>query len=96
MPKYDPLKDLLARSSAHDDITLTFDEIADIVGGLPASACNLPSWWANNSQVQSLAWRAAGWHVHSVVLTSQRVTFARGVVGGTYHDNGRVAGGPRA
>ncbi|WP_421735714.1 DUF7662 domain-containing protein [Cellulomonas sp.] len=95
MAKYDPLRDHLAHIPT-DAATLTFDEVADLVGGLPNSAYNLRNWWANNSQVQALAWRAAGWHVDSVALTSRRVTFARGVVGGSYHDSGRVAGGPRA
>jgi hypothetical protein len=94
MAKYDPLRDRLARDPG-GAVSLTFEEIADLVGGLPNSAYNLRNWWANNSLVQALAWRAAGWHVESVALTSRRVTFARGAVGGSYHDNGRIAGGPR-
>lgn len=95
MAKYDPLRDHLVRvvSNVH---SMTFDEVADLVGGLPRSAYDLRQWWANASKVQARAWREAGWHVDSVTLTSHRVTFSRGSVGGTYDDNWRIAGGPRS
>ena len=68
---------------------LQFDHIADLVGGLPPSASALRTWWANNSQVQALAWREAGFHVETVSLDRRRVRFAAGQVGGSYHDRGR-------
>lgn len=95
MAKYDPLRDHLIHVLGPTH-TMTFDEVANLVGGLPQSAYDLRQWWANNSLVQALAWRAAGWHVDSVALTSKHVTFARGAVGGTYHDNGRMPGAPRS
>lgn len=32
-----------------DQHSMTFDEVAGVVGDLPQSTCSLPQWWANNS-----------------------------------------------
>lgn len=80
MAKYDPLRDHLVHVLG-DQHGMTFYEIADLVGGLPPSAFQYREWWDNSSHVQADAWRAAGWHVDSVSLTSRRVTFARRPVG---------------
>ena len=82
MGKYDPLRDLLA-SRQLDEVVLTFGEVEKLVGPLPPSAHVHRAWWANGSKVQSLAWRSAGWHVAAVDQAAQRVTFARGTVGGS-------------
>jgi hypothetical protein len=82
MGRYDPLRDHLA-SLPGDEIRMTFAEVEHLVGPLPDSARNYRAWWANDSKVEALAWRAAGWHVESVNQASGRVTFARGTRGGT-------------
>ncbi|HEY9473195.1 MAG TPA: hypothetical protein VIS06_05000 [Mycobacteriales bacterium] len=59
MAKYDPLRDFLRRRTT--PITMTFDEVADLVGGLPRSAYDWPLWWRNDDpHVQAQAWGAAG------------------------------------
>ncbi|MFC8502481.1 hypothetical protein ACFUC1_08980 [Pedococcus sp. NPDC057267] len=83
MGKYDGLRDRLA-SSDELQLRLTFETVDALVGGLPPSARSLRTWWANSSHSQALAWRSAGWHVQTVDLAGRNVTFARGVVGGTY------------
>ena len=82
MAKYDPLRDHLA-SRTEDSISMTFAEVEGLIGKLPPSARSDSEYWANNSKVQAKAWRAAGWHVDSAVLTEEQVVFARGEVGGT-------------
>jgi hypothetical protein len=83
--KYDPLRArlLAAADRGQDVVELTFDEITQLVGGLPDSARALRPWWANSSHVQALAWRAAGFHVDQVYLDRGRVRFARGERGGS-------------
>ncbi len=55
---------LTAKLLEHDDhrLTLTFDELDNIVGGLPDSAKKYGAWWANNvnSQTHSRFWLDAG------------------------------------
>lgn len=75
---------------------MTFNEIAGLVGSLPASAWQQSSFWANDSHGQALAWRDAGWHVAIVDQRTEWVEFEPGTVGGTCHDNGRDPGGPRS
>ena len=65
-------------------IQLDFVEIANIVGGLPASAYKHRPWWGNDSKVEAQAWRSAGWHVDAVSLDHRRVRFVTGRVGGSY------------
>lgn len=83
MGKYDPLRDLLA-SRQLDEVVLTFADVEKLVGPLPASAHVHRAWWANDSKVQAQAWRSAGWRVAAVDQKAQRVTFARGAVGGSF------------
>ncbi|MEU4524926.1 hypothetical protein AB0F52_40190 [Amycolatopsis sp. NPDC024027] len=63
--KYEPLQRYLAALASADQAAaeLSFAEIAELVNGLPASAYERRQWWANNSHMQALSWRAAGWHV---------------------------------
>lgn len=88
MGKYDPLGRALraAAERGQDVVDLDFEQVAALVGGLPASAYTYPTWWANNSHSHALAWRDAGYHVQSFSLDRQRVRFARGQVGGSRHD----------
>ncbi|HET8684309.1 MAG TPA: hypothetical protein VFM54_20895, partial [Micromonosporaceae bacterium] len=83
MGKYDPLRDYLARQAA-DEVRMTFAEVERLVGGLPDSARVHRAWWANDSKVEALAWREAGWHVSAVNQSAEVVVFARGAVGGSF------------
>lgn len=86
MGKYEPLADYLAsRPTNQSTVTMTFEQVADLVGGLPRSAYEYREWWANDSKVEARAWRSAGWHVdrHGVDFGVKTVRFARGKVGGT-------------
>ncbi len=58
--KYAPLQEALrsAAERGQSVVDLGFDEVGRLVGGLPSSSA-VRQWWANNSQVQALAWRAA-------------------------------------
>lgn len=79
MAKYDPLQEYLARQSANVSIDMSFDEIAAIVGGLPASATRYQAWWANERNgrhVQAHAWLGAHRKVESVDIPSQWVRFS--------------------
>jgi hypothetical protein len=83
--KYAPLTAHLgAVDSDIADVTLPMARIDAVVGGLPPTAWRARTWWANNSQVQARAWRAAGWHVAGVDFGERTVRFARGARGGTY------------
>jgi hypothetical protein len=89
--KYEPLQRRLEELSRRGDATadFSFADIEALVGPLPLSARQHRPWWANASHSQSLAWRAAGWHVDEVSLHREQVRFARGTRGGTYADRGR-------
>ena len=76
--KYDPLAERLSGSAA-DRLTLTFAELDDLVGGLPASARSYAAWWANERQprhVQAQAWLGAGYRVDEAIL-DRHVVFLR-------------------
>lgn len=57
---------------------MTFDDVSDLVGGLPESAYRYPWWWANGDQThsQSKSWGAAGFDAHAD-LKQRTVTFLR-------------------
>ena len=80
MGKYDPLRDHLAGLDGRTEIRLTFNEIARLVGSLPASAWQHPAWWGNESDgthTQASAWRDAGWSVALIDQRDEWVEFAR-------------------
>src|SRR5579875_1376420 len=79
MGKYDPLGDYLA-GLADDKVreSMTFGQIAQLVGPLPASARMHRAWWGNNdSNVEARAWLSAGWRVESLNQDAETVVFAR-------------------
>jgi len=79
MSKYSALRRHLERE-AGPSVEVTFDEVDRIVGGLPASARRYSAWWSNEREgrhVQAHAWMDAGWRVHSVNLTAERVHFTK-------------------
>lgn len=61
MSRYDALTELLL-ASPDPVVRLTFDELDQLVGGLPESARKWGAWWANNrsSQAHSRFWLDAG------------------------------------
>lgn len=79
MSKYEALGRYL-KESPQSKITMPFGLIDDLVSGLPPSARKYHAWWSNKwsgRQVQSRAWTRAGWRVHAVDLTAERVTFTK-------------------
>ena len=80
MAKYEPLRDYLnTRPASTEEVRLTFDEVADMVGKLPKSAWQHQAWWANDTSVhvQAAAWLEAGWKVHSFSQREEWVIFGR-------------------
>ncbi len=77
MGKYDGLRELLVRAGDRP-VTLPFARIAQAVGGLPPSAFEHPSWWANNGETHShaRAWLSLGRRVDSLSLGTRQVTFS--------------------
>jgi hypothetical protein len=76
--KYDPLRDRL--SIGPESIEMTFEEVANLVGGLPMSAYKHEGWWANDTRgghVQAVAWLSAGARVEDVDMTRRTVRFGR-------------------
>ncbi|MDX8145003.1 hypothetical protein SK854_23030 [Lentzea sp. BCCO 10_0061] len=77
--KYAPLTGHLAAatSDGRQVVELSFAEIADLVGGLPASAYEHRAWWANGLLSQQAAWHRAGWQVDFVSIERRHVRFVR-------------------
>ncbi len=61
MSRYDALTQRL-RGNDEAEVLFTFDEIDDLIGGLPESARKYRTWWTNNpeSQPHSKYWIEAG------------------------------------
>jgi hypothetical protein len=77
--KYDALRDTLL---AFDETatTMTFSEVAELVGPLPQSAWRHQAWWANEaagSHVQARSWLSAGFRVDGVDQNNGWVRFRR-------------------
>jgi hypothetical protein len=81
MGKYDPLFRHLVAADASASVEMTFDEIEQLVGPLPASASRYSAWWNNEgpdtTHVQALAWLNAGREVEHVDREARRVRFGR-------------------
>jgi hypothetical protein len=78
MSKYSTFEQYLRRQNV-SRLTMDFEEISGIVGGLPASAFRYDEWWANDesrTHVQANAWLDAGWRVSRVDMRAKRVTLA--------------------
>ncbi len=76
--KYEGLAARLAGSDSRT-VTMMFDELDSLVGGLPQSAKVHRAWWANEHagrHVQAHAWLGAGFRVDDVELGS-KVVFTR-------------------
>jgi hypothetical protein len=77
--KYDALRDTLL---AVDETvaSMTFSEVAELVGPLPQSAWRHQAWWANEaagSHVQARSWLSAGFRVDGVDQQNGWVRFRR-------------------
>ena len=61
MSKYAPLKSYLAGRG--DVVDLSFETVADLVGGLPRSAYEYEAWWSNHDSTHShcRSWNEAGY-----------------------------------
>ena len=80
MAKYDPLRSHLSRSPGRR-VSLSFKQVEQIVGSLPASAYRYNAWWSNElngSHVQAHSWLSAGFRVIGADLATKTVVFARG------------------
>ena len=69
---------LYLRQRHEDTVTLSFAEIEAMVGGpLPPSARVQRAWWSNRSRgaVQAVSWMNAGYHVQTIDLAGEQVTF---------------------
>ena len=79
--KYAPLATFLSKQpKSQERITLTFDQIEEIINNqLPAAAREHRSWWANDSttHVQSGQWLKVNWRVVTINMTGEKVVFAR-------------------
>jgi len=92
--KYSRLTEVLQGTPrGQDTVEFGFDEVGELVGGLPPSA-GVRQWWANDSKVQAQAWRAAGFHVEQVYLDRRRVRFACGERGGGHGQRARRSVSP--
>ncbi len=82
MSKYAPLGDHL-RKATGNELTLTFDQIEEIIGAdLPPSASKHDEWWQNSTpgsdtHVQALAWMTTGWRKSRVDRSARYVVFSR-------------------
>lgn len=76
MGKYSPLEDYFAKQAA-DSITLSFDDIEEIINNnLPKSAYSSEVWWTKSSSPQSTAWSSAGYSV-LISLEKNMAEFSR-------------------
>jgi len=76
MAKYLPLREHLERTDG-DAVSMSFDAVADLVGGLPASAYKYTAWWANDrTHPNAVAWLDAGRRVTDIDLARRRVRFS--------------------
>jgi hypothetical protein len=74
--KYDLLREHLRTRGSR--VVMTFDEIANLVGGLPQSAYTYPVWWNNDDPTHShsRSWGDAGYDADPDVA-ARTVTFNR-------------------
>ena len=78
MSAYEPLRHYL-EARGDESVTLSFDHLAEIVGGsLPDSAHHHVAWWANDpTHHEAKAWLDAGYESACVSLVAETVTFIR-------------------
>lgn len=78
--KYYPLFEHLQKCD-QEETALTFKKIEAVIGNsLPTSAFNQKNWWSNRDSAKALqakAWVSAGYHVKTVDLAQQTVSFCK-------------------
>lgn len=76
--KYQRLRKFL-ESMPSAEVRLSFNVMNDLVGGLPPSALEHRSWWANDrvGHSQSKEWLKAKWRVKDVDFQNRNVVFMR-------------------
>ena len=62
--------------ASKDEVTLTYSEMGDIVGGMPASASKYRAWWGSGRHSHYDAWTKAGFDIKDLQMGKQ-VTFYR-------------------
>jgi len=83
MAKYDPLAMFLVATPGHaNEITLSFQQIEQIIGELlPESSVKHRAWWGNETKptthVQARAWMDTGWRASKVDQAEKWVRFRR-------------------
>jgi transcriptional regulator with XRE-family HTH domain len=74
--KYAALSERL-RSSGTETVTMTFTQLAELVGGLPRSAVDHRAWWGNHAgNLQAKAWLGPG-YIAEPEIARRRVTFRK-------------------
>ncbi len=74
--RYQPLIDYLAEATG-DEMTLTYKEVAVLIGDLlPETAVLSTTWWTRTQFPHVQAWRALGWRAHGSAA-HRRVRFTR-------------------
>ena len=74
---YEPLRHYL-RGTTRDTVTLSFAEIAAILGMPLPGAAPAWSWWTKpTSPMRARTWLAVGWRVQYVDTYREMVTFVR-------------------
>ena len=79
MGKYDPVREHLF-TSGKPTVSMSFEELDSLVGGLPRSAYRYQAYWANEQhphQPWKQAWMAADYTVDHYDLNTQRVRFRK-------------------
>ncbi|MBA4291522.1 hypothetical protein C0431_00980 [bacterium] len=75
--RYSKLTEFLSQT-AENRIELTFDQVREIVGSLPASAYNHSAYWSNHpSHPPAVAWLSAGWKQSKLDFLGQRIWLER-------------------
>lgn len=90
--KYEPLSRVLR--STPGPVEFTFDQLDELVDGLPASPRTHRPWWGNTASTtagHTRSWIDAGYVVEAVDLASAKVRFAPGRI----EDRARGPQGPR-
>ncbi|MEA3033834.1 MAG: hypothetical protein QOH86_1850 [Sphingomonadales bacterium] len=76
--KYEPLRQRL-QSSGKTSLTIGFEELGALVGGLPTSSGKYREWWANHEgNSQAKGWMEAG-YLAEPDMKRRQVTFRRRV-----------------
>lgn len=102
MGKYAPLKEFLI-TQGRDQISMTFDEIEQVLSvRLPASK-RYPAWWSNNpsNNPMTRVWLDAGYQTEAIDIIGERLVFRRvrndtppatPLIGGSGKDSGATRG----